>query len=166
VPLGGLYVYTGTVRNTGDVELTNIFVFSSQPNANTRVLGPLELAPGESQQFTGSYTVTTNSNQATGVVTTSGMDTCHGGTVTAAAGCSGAVLPLRIISVVHATNGFTTVTWTASPGSIYTLQCKTNVIDVNWINLVGNVTAISNTASKSDYVGSTVQRVYRVLLLP
>jgi hypothetical protein len=86
-PVGGLYVFTGSVSNTGDLNLTNIFVFSSQPNANTPLLGPIELAPGESEVFTGSYTVTAGSNPATDTVTARGTDICQARTVSATAIC-------------------------------------------------------------------------------
>ena len=43
--------------------------FSSQPAANTVLLGPLELAPGESEDFAGSYTVVAG---ASGVIENSG----------------------------------------------------------------------------------------------
>ena len=37
VPVGGLYEFTGSVTNNGDVVLTNVLVFSSQPVANTLI---------------------------------------------------------------------------------------------------------------------------------
>jgi uncharacterized repeat protein (TIGR01451 family) len=141
VPVGGLFVFTGTVRNAGDVYLTNVFVNSSQPAAllnwskgttgggaslaslsspngasrlqatlaawqscqgpnlgrsagslagnNTTLLGPIELAPGESKGFSGSYIVAANSTPLTDTVTARGMDTCQARTVTATADCSG-----------------------------------------------------------------------------
>jgi hypothetical protein len=164
VPVGGLYVFTGAVSNTGDVNLTNVFVFSNQPNAHTPLLGPMELAPGESEEFTGSYTVTDNSNPATDTVTASGLDTCQGRTATAAANCFGPLFPLTITSVTLA-NEVATVSWTATPGAVYTLQSKTNLQDSSWISIPGNVTASGNTASKNDAVGSSMQRFYRVLIV-
>jgi hypothetical protein len=146
---GGIHTFTGTVSNTGDVYLTNVFVFSSQsvsvltwqpdaagrvvalkglsgPNSqcllqavqaawydcqgpnlssastslagnNTPVLGPIQLAPGESKKFSGSYTVTAGSDPLTDFVTASGTDTCRARTVNAAANCSG-------VSAVVSTN--------------------------------------------------------------
>jgi hypothetical protein len=46
VPVGGLFVFSGSVSNAGDVTLTEVFVVSSQPVENTPVLGAIELAPG------------------------------------------------------------------------------------------------------------------------
>jgi hypothetical protein len=161
VPVGGVFTYSGSVSNAGDVVLTNVLVVSSQPNANTSVLGPIALAPGESAQFSGSYTVTANSNPATDTVTASGTDICQGRTVTATASCSGQVFPLSITSVILA-NGKTTVTWAATPGVTYRLQSGTNFQNSVWIDVPGDVTASGNTASKDDAVGATQQRFYRV----
>ena len=165
VPVGGVFAYSGSVSNAGDVVLTNVYVLSSKPNANTMVLGPIDLAPGETEAFSGSYTVTVNSNPATDTVTARGTDICQGRTVTASANCFGPVFPLTITSATL-TNGIATIAWTAAPGTVYTLQYKTNLLDPSWISIPGNVTANVNTASKDDAVGSTRQRYYRVMLTP
>jgi hypothetical protein len=60
----------------------------------------------------------------------------------------------------------TTVTWAATPETVYTLQFKTNLQYSSWISIPGNVTASGNTASKDDAVGSTTQRFYRVMIVP
>ncbi|MEK7677525.1 MAG: hypothetical protein AAB676_16985 [Verrucomicrobiota bacterium] len=62
---GGTLVFTGTVTNTGNVTLTNVFVVNSQPAPNTPVLGPITLAPGAGTSFTGSYLATGGSNPTT-----------------------------------------------------------------------------------------------------
>jgi uncharacterized repeat protein (TIGR01451 family) len=165
VPVGGVFTYSGSVSNAGDVVLTNVYVLSSKPTANTAVLGPIELAPGETKVFSGSYTVTANSNPATDTVTARGTDTCQGRTVTAMANCFGSIFPLTITSVTL-TNGMATITWAASPGTVYTLQYKTTLQDPSWISIPGNVTASGNTASRNDAVGSTTQRFYRVMVVP
>jgi hypothetical protein len=95
-----LFVFTGSVTNTGDVVLTNVFVVSSQPNANTPLLGPIELAPGESEEFKGSYTVTAGSDPATDTVTAQGTDTCQARTVSSVANCSGTTAVPTITSVL------------------------------------------------------------------
>ncbi len=142
VPVGGQFTFTGTVSNTGDVYLTNVFVYSSQPVSvltwqpdaagrvvalkglsgqnsqgrlqalqaawydcqgpnlssastslagnNTPVLGPIQLAPGETKKFSGTYRVTSGSDPMNDFVTANGTDTCRARTVSAAANCSGA----------------------------------------------------------------------------
>jgi len=61
---GSLVAFGGSVCNTGNITLTNIFVFSGQPS-NTLVLGPITLAPGACAPFTGSYLATGGSNPTT-----------------------------------------------------------------------------------------------------
>jgi hypothetical protein len=46
------------------------------------------------------------------------------------------------------------------------LQSKTNHLDTNWVNVPGKVTATSDTASKTDVVGASPERHYRVMVLP
>jgi hypothetical protein len=53
------------VSNSGDITLTNVLVFSSQPSNNTLVLGPITLAPGASAPFAGSYIAIGGSNPTT-----------------------------------------------------------------------------------------------------
>jgi len=164
VPVGGLLVFNGSVSNSGDTILTNVYVVSSQPSPNSPVLGPIDLAPGERQVFTGSYTVTANSSPATDTVTARGMSTCQGRTVTTSAYCFGPVSALTITSVTLA-NGLVTVTWTATPGATYRLQYIANAPNSVWTNVSGDVTAGGATASKSDVVGLAKQRFYRVMLV-
>ena len=93
------------------------------------------------------------------------MDTCQARLVRARANCAG---PLgaggepRILSITQV-NGLATVTWTSTPGSTYTVQCKTNFEDPIWINIPGNVTATEGSANKTDQIGPSVQRFYRVI---
>jgi len=165
VAVGGLYVFTGLVSNTGDVVLTNVFVFSSQSNTNTPLLGPIELAPGESEEFNGSYTVTAGSNPATDTVTGRGTDTCQARTVSATANCSGPVqLGLPTITSVTTAKGMAIVSWSSTSGTTYCLQSKDDAQDP-WVNLPGNVTASGATASKNDAMGSSRQRFYRVMIV-
>ena len=87
--IGTVWQFTGSVTNTGDINLTNVFVFSSQPN-NTLLLGPIELAPGESEGFSGSYVITggtntiivTNSSSTITTNTSTVIVTNNAGTVT------------------------------------------------------------------------------------
>jgi uncharacterized repeat protein (TIGR01451 family) len=163
VPVGNVFAYSGSVSNAGDVVLTNVYVLSSKPNANTSVLGPMTLAPGETEVFSGSYTVTADSNPSTDTVTASGTDICQGRTVIAMADCSGAVIPLTITSVTL-TNGLAKVTWAATLGTTYRLQSATNFGKAaSWNSVPGDVTATGNTASKTDTTGIAGQRFYRVI---
>jgi hypothetical protein len=53
------------VSNSGNITLTNVLVFSSQPGGNTPLLGPITIGPGASAPFTGSYIATGGSNPTT-----------------------------------------------------------------------------------------------------
>ncbi len=91
VAVGGVFEFTGFVTNAGDVVLRDVYVVSSQPAANTPVLGPIELAPGESEEFSGSYTVVAGGSGL--LVSASATDVCQSRPVTAAANCSGPIIP-------------------------------------------------------------------------
>jgi hypothetical protein len=166
VPVGGLFVFSGSVSNSGDTILTNVYVVSSQPNPNTPLLGPLELAPGETHVFSGSYTVTAGSNPETDTVTARGMNTCTGTPATATANCSGPVGGTGItpaITSVTLADGIATISWAATPGTVYVLQAKSSLHGAAWTSVPGEVTATGNTASQSDAVDSDGQRFYRVM---
>ena len=164
VPVGGLWTFSGSVSNSGDTILTNVYVVSSAPSPNTPLLGPIELAPGETKRFSGSYTVTANSNPQLDTVTARGVNTCQGVPTSATANCFGSIDAPAITAVTLA-NGVATVSWAATPGTVYALQFKSGLRDSNWISIPGNVTAGGYVASKSDAVGSTTQRLYRVMIV-
>lgn len=165
VAVGGLYVFTGSVVNTGDVNLTNVIVLSTHGTIKTTLIGPLELAPGESEEFTGSYTVTAGSDPNTDTVSASGLDTCHSRLVSATADCSGLLATTRpVITSVTTAQGVATVTWSARNGTTYSLQSRAGSNEA-WVTIPGNVTAASLSASKLDAMGPQAQRFYRVLVV-
>ena len=166
VPVGGLFEFSGLVSNAGDITLTNVYVFSSQPNANTPILGPIELAPGESEEFSGSYTVTAGIRPSGDTVTASGTDTCKARTVTAKANCAGPVLDSvpTVVGPVSVVAGMLKVFLTATPGVTYCLQSQSGLKDSTWENLPGNVTAVGATAFKEDFA-TEKQRFYRVMIV-
>jgi uncharacterized repeat protein (TIGR01451 family) len=167
VSTGGLFAYSGSVSNTGDVVLTNVFVFSNQPTPNTPVIGPIELAPGESEEFTGSYTVAAGSDPALDTVQASGTDICQARTVTAQANCAGPVPAAGEFAIDPpvVVDGWLRITWSATPGATYCLQSKSGAKDAVWKTLPGNVTATGTTASAEDSIESGGERLYRVMRL-
>lgn len=84
-PLGGLFTYTGSVSNAGNVTLNNVFVVDNMPAPNTPVIGPITLAPGASVNFSGSYLAPTDCCEIIDTVTARGQDICSGSNVTATA---------------------------------------------------------------------------------
>src|ERR1019366_4902018 len=89
IPMGSLYAFSGYVTNTGDTTLTNVWVFG--PGTGTPVLGPIELAPGESEIYSGSYIV--RSNTCSVSVTAIGQGICGGNAVANTASCPVATTP-------------------------------------------------------------------------
>jgi hypothetical protein len=63
-------------------------------------------------------------------------------------------------------NGIITLTWSATPGQTYRVECSQNLGGTSWTNLAPDVTATNFLASRTDPVNSTVQRFYRVLVVP
>ncbi len=166
LPAGGFYSFTGSITNTGDVVLTNVFVYSSQPGPNTLLLGPIELAPGESEDFSGSYNVAPGANPAADIVTVRASDVCQARNISARADCNGPVqlVAPRILSVTT-TNGLATITWNAAPGATYALQTKSRVQDA-WASSPAIVVSLPPTASTQTGVGTNTQRFYRVVIMP
>jgi uncharacterized repeat protein (TIGR01451 family) len=88
--MGSVYRFSGIVTNTGDAILTNVVVFGPQgtfgpQGNNTSVLGPIDLAPGDSQQYSGSLTVPTNTCTVT--ITVTSQETCAGTWITNTISC-------------------------------------------------------------------------------
>jgi uncharacterized repeat protein (TIGR01451 family) len=166
VPPGSTFPYTGWVTNTGNVTLTNVIVLSSQPAANTVVLGPIDLAPGQIENFSGSYVVPPNGNPSLDTVTATGTDTCGGATVKVAANCLGIVpLSLPVIGPLNSASGAIRISWTTTPGVTYMLQYKAHLSDPTWTTLPGAITASGNVTSIMDPGATDGERYYRVMVV-
>jgi hypothetical protein len=192
VSAGASVAFTGTVSNPGNITLTNVFVFSSQPSPGAPVLGPITLAPGASAPFAGSYIATGGSNPATnstivtnssGTITTNsvvtftptntvsatGRDICQARTVSAAANCLGPIAQAARASVIGSptlTNGLWSLSFPTENGKAYTLQYKNRFDDSVWINL-GTVAGTGATLSLTDTTGvQPATRFYRVISTP
>ena len=72
--VGDVFPLSGLVKNTGDAILTNVLVFASQGGTNLILLGPIDLAPFESEQYAGTISVTSDMLNVT--VMASGQMTC------------------------------------------------------------------------------------------
>ena len=82
VAAGGLLVVTGTVTNTGNITLTNVIVVNSQPVPNTRVLGPITLAPGSGTNYVAGYPVALDACSATDTLMATANDSFTGTAIT------------------------------------------------------------------------------------
>jgi uncharacterized repeat protein (TIGR01451 family) len=140
VPPGGTLAYTGTVTNTGNITLTNVVVVSDQPSANTRVFGPVVLAPGAGAVFTASYTVPANGcGPYTSTLVASGQDKCFSHTVTnsTTVACPGTSNPgIRVAKVCPSTP--------VQPGG--TLNYSGSVTNIGNVTL-NNVTVVNGSTT-------------------
>lgn len=74
---GGALTFRGTVRNAGPVALAQVVVTHNRTGAGPLVEIPM-LLPGESRDFSGSFTVPTNACRVFGTVATAATDLCTG----------------------------------------------------------------------------------------
>jgi hypothetical protein len=74
------------------------------------------------------------------------------------------VAEMRILTIELSPGGLRTLRWTAVAGATYRIQFKNSLADPAWIDLAGEVTAVSDTAEKSDSTDTAVPaRFYRVV---
>jgi hypothetical protein len=148
----GLVGYSGSVSNTGNVTLTNVFVLSSQPSDHTAVLGPLSLAPGAAAVFAGFYVnpcVTNLSTNTFGVVTTN--------IVTVVVTNSATILLTNLVGVVT-TNTVPVIT-TNTLGVI-----TTNIVSVVTTNQVPMITTNLVSFVLTNTVGVVTTNMVSVVL--
>ncbi len=75
-------------------------------------------------------------------------------------------VPPAIFQSANVTGGTINFAWSALAGLTYQLQYKTNLTQINWVNLGGPVTAAGATATTTDALGSNPQKFYRLLVQP
>jgi uncharacterized repeat protein (TIGR01451 family) len=162
--IGSVYNYNGRVSNTGDIVLTNVLVFGPQ-GTNTVLVGPIELAPGEVEFYSGSYTVPANTCSVT--VTARGQDTCGGIVTTDQVGCPVANCSAAAPSLIGGammSNGNYSLSFPSEPGVSYTVQFKNALMDSTWTTLQtvvgtgGTKTVLDSTAAQHP------SRFYRITL--
>ena len=165
MPVGGLYVFTGSVINTGDVALTDVFVYTDQPASNTLVLGPISLAPGESQDYIGSYLVTACCQPLTNIVTASGIDICQERAVNARAACFGnhrVIIGGNGAPPPAYAGGVFSLSFGTQNGVLYTVQYKDSSGGSDW-NYLESVPGTGGVVTVTDSTGGKESRFYRVV---
>lgn len=72
-----------------------------------------------------------------------------------------------VITSITQLNSTVTLVWTAISNTTYRVEYATDLASGNWTALTPDVTAVTNTASMTDHVSTSLRRFYRVgLLLP
>ena len=137
---GGLLTFTGTVTNTGNVTLTNVFVVNSQPVPNTPVLGPITLAPGSGTNFSRSYLTPLNACEVTDTLTATGNSAATGLVLshTATATCALVTTPTLLVTQNCPPSP-------ATPGGLLTIT--------GTVKNTGNIT-LNNVVVTNDHTGS------------
>jgi hypothetical protein len=153
----GVAGFSGSVANTGDVTLTNVFVLSSQPSDKTLLLGPISLAPGTAAVFAGAYIIPCITNLITnmiGVITTNVVGGVTTNVVSVITTNTTGLVTTNKINVVTTNTAFVVATNTVGVVTTNTLSMvttnmvlvvTTNTAPVVTTNTVGVVT--TNTVS-------------------
>jgi uncharacterized repeat protein (TIGR01451 family) len=151
---GQTVIVTGTVLNNGDCTLTNVVVVTG---TGTQLVGPINLARGEYEEFTTSYTIGGSVN-----VVATAKDACTSVAVTASHSC-GTVVPGTMMSVMAMGGQSVTLGWNSTAGVTYTVQWNTNLVGGSWVDVTGDVVATGSTSSKTVTLppGAAI-RYYRV----
>ena len=74
------------------------------------------------------------------------------------------VMPAPAIETVLSTNGQTTLSWTAIPGTTYRIQYKDDLNAGDWTDLVPDITANTAIGTAID-IEAAEQRFYRVFVV-
>jgi len=160
-PNGTPYMFSGFVTNTGDAMMTNVVVSSSQAGQQLTLLGPLDLAPGQSEPYTGSYT----NLQVQDMITVVGVSTCG-------VAVSNTVSTIRCVRGMQITQSYPSnsfsVSFATENGKSYTVEYRNGLSDPTWKNMPnmpvpgtgGIVTITDSTAAQQP------SRFYRVIATP
>jgi Putative Ig domain len=76
------------------------------------------------------------------------------------------VAPRPIVEAVALSNNLVSLSWNSISSQVYRVQFKQNLTSPNWTNLPPDVTATGPTAVKTDTLGPSTARLYRVQVLP
>jgi len=95
----------------------------------------------------------------------------YGTTANGGAGGRGTIFraafpPPPMFQSVSATGAMLLLTWSATVGETYQMLYKTNLVQVNWMNLGPTVIATNTLMTTLDVIGPDPQKFYRIQLLP
>jgi hypothetical protein len=76
------------------------------------------------------------------------------------------VIALPDIQSVRQSGSSFIFTWNATTNRMYQIQSTTNLTQPNWTAVGGTLTASNSTMTISEPIGASVQRFYRIVLLP
>jgi hypothetical protein len=167
IPMGGVDLFTGYVTNTGDVVLTNVWVFGPL-GTNNPLLGPIDLAPGQAETYFGSFTAVFNTSAVT--VRAVGQDICAGNVVSNSAGCPVATTPTIAFATGHGQDlaapiGLN-ISFPSVSGKSYAVQYKNSLADPAWTTLQTIAGTGFNLTINDPDSARHPTRFYRVMVSP
>ncbi len=154
----GLDWYWGEIRNSGDIALSNVVAVSSLPSSSTLLVGPINLAPGESQVYVGEIGSLDPSQLRALEIVATGRNICGGAEVRATANA------LAGLVIGTDGNGGTTLTWASAADLKYHVEFRTALGEGTWQSL-GDVVATGSVTSIHDPAAPIGTRFYRVALM-
>jgi Putative Ig domain. len=137
---------------------TNTLTFSLDTNSPTGAV--IDSATGRFQ-WTTSDAFANTTNPITIKVTDNGSPPLNGSksfTVT--------VDPRPKLQAVAVSNNLVGLSWNSISGQTYRIQFKQNLDSATWTNLPPDMSATNSSAAKTDTIGSSAARLYRVQVLP
>lgn len=148
---GGPITYTGTVTNSGNVTLINVYVVNNQPSNNTPVIGPLTLTPHASSNFNATFTAPTNACSVSSMVTATGNDNCNPQTVLTSTASAGPC-PLNTTPLLAVTQNCPATYQVAPGGLLYYSGTVSNagnitITNVNVLNNLSGATLLLTNAT-------------------
>jgi uncharacterized repeat protein (TIGR01451 family) len=137
---GGPITYTGTVTNSGNVTLINVYVVNNQPSNNTPVIGPLTLTPHASLNFNATFTAPTNACSVSSMVTATGNDNCNPQAVLTSTASAGPC-PLNTTPLLAVTQNCPLAYQVAPGGLLYYSGTVSNAgnITITNVNVLNNL---------------------------
>jgi uncharacterized repeat protein (TIGR01451 family) len=155
--IAGFGYYFGEVVNTGDITLSNVVVVSTLPNPGTVLIGPINLAPGESQPYSGEVGSLDPDVLRSLELAATGRNICGGAEVGATANALDGL-------TIHRDGNGTVLTWASAAGLKYRVEYRTTLSMGAWQTL-GEVLATGSGASIADQSAESSTRFYRVGLM-
>jgi hypothetical protein len=76
------------------------------------------------------------------------------------------VLSAPVIGSISFAEGAVTLAWPSIPGTSYRVEYKTALDETSWTELSGDISATAAASAKTDIVEGTLQRFYRLRVLP
>jgi hypothetical protein len=76
------------------------------------------------------------------------------------------VAPQQLLTSIQLSNQVVVLNWNSIAGRSYRVEYKNHLGEPDWTALATNLPAPGSNLSLTDPVGTNIQRIYRIVLLP